>query len=71
LDPEPETSFEKHDGCIEMDNSAAERAIKIAFISPLIPDLIPMTTLARKLQLRNHDVVLVCRTVSLRFALLA
>ena len=43
-----------------MDNSAAEHAMKIAFISPPVPGhLNPMTTLARKLQSRNHDVVFI------------
>jgi UDP:flavonoid glycosyltransferase YjiC (YdhE family) len=43
-----------------VDNSAAEHAMKIAFISPPVPGhLNPMTTLARKLQSRNHDVVFI------------
>jgi MGT family glycosyltransferase len=43
-----------------VDNSAAELAMKIAFISPPVSGhLNPMTTLARKLQSRNHDVVFI------------
>jgi zeaxanthin glucosyltransferase len=43
-----------------VDNSVAEHAMKIAFISPPVPGhLNPMTTLARKLQSRNHDVVFI------------
>ena len=43
-----------------MDNSAAEHAMKIAFITPAAPGhLNPMTTVARKLQSRNHDVVFI------------
>jgi len=43
-----------------VDNSAAEHAMKIAFITPAAPGhLNPMTTVARKLQSRNHDVVFI------------
>src|SRR5258708_9994966 len=57
---EPETGFGKHDIAPRWITLPQKLAMKIAFISPPVSGhLNPMTTLARKLQSRNHDVVFI------------